>query len=86
MHYQLVIESMPSEDVLVPSVEQINRVLDFALNSKTLKVSSLAWLALHHAGLTKQSGPLAASCSSQASLLSGFSLLHCTNSCVAACC
>ena len=49
MRYQLAIESMPSEDVLVPSVEQINRVLDFALNSKTLKVSSLAWLAFHYA-------------------------------------
>ena len=53
MRYQLAIESMPSEDVLVPSVEQINRVLDFALNSKTLKVSSLTWLALHHAGFDK---------------------------------
>lgn len=75
MRYQLAIESMPSEDVLVPSVEQVNRVLDFALNSKMLKVSNLTWPALHHAGLTKCSSPQAASCSSQAGLavLSGFS-------------
>ena len=40
MRYQLCIDSMPADDMHSLSVEQINRVLTLALNSKFLRVST----------------------------------------------
>jgi len=40
MRYHLCIDSMPADDVYSLSVEQINRVLTLALNSKFLRVTA----------------------------------------------
>jgi hypothetical protein len=43
MRYHLCVDSMPADDMHSLSVEQINRVLTLALNSKFLRVNQTAW-------------------------------------------
>ena len=42
MRYHLCIDSMPADDIQALTVEQINRILTLALNTKTLRVTLLA--------------------------------------------
>ena len=42
MRYHLCVDSMPADDMHSLSVEQINRVLTLALNSKFLRVNHVA--------------------------------------------
>ena len=40
MRYHLCVDSMPADDIQALTVEQINRILTLALNSKTLRVNA----------------------------------------------